>query len=230
MSRLRRAFWLPLDYAGAVVGIVRVRRAPTEPAAALDFARTTRWPRGTHIAASQQRKEILDLLALLAENPPRAVVEIGTDEGGTLFLWARVAAPDALLVAVDDRPLGPTGTRSPWAIVRRAFALDSQRIELLIPRDSHDPATANEVRGLVHGREVDFLFVDGDHSYEGVKRDWELFSPLVRPGGLVAFHDVNEKRHPGVIRFWRELEKSHDTTKLVANDPPGTFGIGVVRV
>jgi cephalosporin hydroxylase len=230
MSRLRRALTLPLDYAGAAVGMMRVRRAPTEAGAALDFAGTARWPRGTHITASQQRTEILDLLALLAKDPPRAVVEVGTDEGGTLFLWTRVAAPDAVLVAVDDRPLGATGTRSPWAMVRRAFTLGSQRIELLIPRDSHDPATAEEVRRVLQGRAVDFVFIDGDHSYEGVKRDWELFSPLVRPGGLVAFHDVNEERHPGVVRFWQELEATHDTTKLVADDPPGTFGIGIVHV
>jgi hypothetical protein len=63
-----------------------------------------------------------------------------------------------------------------------------------------------------------------------VKPDWELFAPLVAPGGLVAFHDVSEERHPGVVRFWGELKATHETTELVANDPPGTFGIGVVHL
>jgi cephalosporin hydroxylase len=230
MSKLRRALGLPLDYAGAALGVARIRRAPTAPAEALDFARTVHWPRGTHIVATQQRQEILELLDLLAQRTPRAVLEIGTDEGGTLFLWTRVAADDAVLVAVDDRPLGITGTLSPWAVARRAFARNGQRIELMIPRDSHDPATAAEARRRLGGRSVDFLFIDGDHSYDGVKCDWELFSPLVAPGGLVAFHDVNEQRHPDVVRFWDELKATHDTTELVANDPPGTFGIGVVHV
>jgi predicted O-methyltransferase YrrM len=160
VSRARRGLGLPLDYAGALLGIARMRRAPTAPAAALDFARRVRWPRGTHIQATQQRQEILELLALLAQRAPRGVLEIGTDEGGTLFLWTRVAARDAVIVAIDDRPLGTTGTLSPWSLVRRGFARRGQRIELLIPRDSHDPATVAEARARLQGRPVDFLFID----------------------------------------------------------------------
>jgi len=37
---------------------------------------------------------------------------------------------------------------------------------------------------------IDMLFIDGDHSYEGVKGDWEMFSPFVRPFGVVIFHDT----------------------------------------
>lgn len=37
---------------------------------------------------------------------------------------------------------------------------------------------------------VDFLFIDGDHSYEGVKKDWDLYSPLLKEGSLVVFHDT----------------------------------------
>lgn len=37
---------------------------------------------------------------------------------------------------------------------------------------------------------MDFLFIDGDHAYEGVKADFEMYSPLVRKGGLVALHDI----------------------------------------
>ena len=39
---------------------------------------------------------------------------------------------------------------------------------------------------------IDFLFLDGDHSYEGVRRDFENYAPLVRPGGIVAL-----QRHRG---------------------------------
>jgi len=50
------------------------------------------------------------------------------------------------------------------------------------------------------------LFPDGDHSYEGVKRDFEMYSPLVRPGGIIAFHDTVFM--DGVRRFWAELKAS----------------------
>lgn len=38
-------------------------------------------------------------------------------------------------------------------------------------------------------RPIDLIFIDGDHSYEGVRADWELFLPHMSPFGLVAFHD-----------------------------------------
>jgi len=37
---------------------------------------------------------------------------------------------------------------------------------------------------------IDFLFIDGDHNYDGVKKDWDLYSPLLKKGSIVAFHDT----------------------------------------
>jgi len=37
---------------------------------------------------------------------------------------------------------------------------------------------------------IDFLFIDGDHHYESVKKDWDLYSPLLGNGSIVAFHDT----------------------------------------
>jgi len=37
---------------------------------------------------------------------------------------------------------------------------------------------------------IDFLFIDGDHNYEGVKKDWDLYNGLLENGSVVAFHDV----------------------------------------
>ncbi len=60
-------------------------------------------------------------------------------------------------------------------------------------------------------RPIDFLLIDGDHSYEGVKRDWELFSPFLHPFGIAVFHDTTWEIHGpnrpdmGVPRFVDEL-------------------------
>ena len=192
---------------------------------ALEFARAYTW-RGGRMRPTQTAEEILWLLAQVRERQPRVVVEIGTDEGGTLFLWPRAAAPDALIVALDSRPMGRLGRVSPYALVRRGFARNGQRVKLLLPRDSHDPRTVEELRRLLSGASVDFLFIDGDHSYEGVKMDFDLYSPLVRPGGIVALHDIASTLAPGVKRFWSELVASHETEELIASE----FGIGVVHV
>ncbi len=51
-------------------------------------------------------------------------------------------------------------------------------------------------------RPIDLLHVDGFHTWEAVSHDWDTYGPLVRPGGLALFHDVNVG-HEGVTRFWK---------------------------
>ena len=52
---------------------------------------------------------------------------------------------------------------------------------------------------------IRLLFIDGEHSYEGVKKDFELWSGLVIEGGIIGFHDYMSKGYPGVTRFVDEL-------------------------
>jgi predicted O-methyltransferase YrrM len=191
---------------------------------------------GIAIAPMQARSEIRALLELVAAEPPRVVLEIGTARGGTLFLWSRVAAAEAVLVSVD-LPDGEFGGGYPqWRVpLYRAFARGSQRIELL-RADSHAEPTRDRVQELLAGRPVDFLFIDGDHTYDGVARDFELYTPLVRPGGLVALHDIvpqgdsDEFLVGDVPRFWSELRERHEVHELVEDWQQGRFGIGAVRL
>jgi hypothetical protein len=67
--------------------------------------------------------------------------------------------------------------------------------------DSHDPKTVELLKEKLGGKLIDLLYIDGDHYYEGVKRDYELFSPLAPR--LIAFHDVAIL--PSIRKFWEEL-------------------------
>jgi hypothetical protein len=58
-----------------------------------------------------------------------------------------------------------------------------------------------------------YIYIDGDHSYEGVKRDYELFYPYLEDGGLMAFHDIDVGGETtwgecGVKTFWKEIKTS----------------------
>jgi len=184
------------------------------------------------IGIVQNRDEIQWLFELVRAARPRAVLEIGLDFGGTFFLWSRAAAPDAHLIAIDTKPVGRLGAWSPFSLLRRAFAVASQHVTLLMGSDSHNEGTRRRVTELLDGRPIDFLFIDGDHSRDGVWQDFDLYSPLVAPGGLIAFHDVSpnpEEWTKGVARFWREFTADHETEERILNDRPG-FGIGVYRV
>lgn len=216
-----------------VIRAFRARAATCDDAAsALALAEGFEYGR-IRITPIQVRSEILALLETMAASRPRVLLEIGTANGGTLFLFTRVAAPDARLISVD-LPGGPFGGGYPaWkASLYRAFARGSQSIEL-VRADSHDPATASRVASWLGGKSVDFLFIDGDHSLSGVRADFELYSPLVAPGGMIAFHDIvpgPESDVGGVPRFWQELKTRRASVEFVADWKQGGYGIGMIKV
>ncbi|MEM0235668.1 class I SAM-dependent methyltransferase [Thermofilum sp.] len=121
---------------------------------------------GFKITPMQIEEEIARLLNLLADLRPKALLEVGTASGGTLFLFCQVAQPDAIVISVD-LPGGPFGGGYPeWRIpLYKSFAKERQRIHL-IRADSHDPKTLEIVKRILGDGKLDFLFIDGDHTYE----------------------------------------------------------------
>ncbi len=78
---------------------------------------------------------------------------------------------------------------------------------------------------------VDVLFIDGDHTYEGVKKDFELYSSLVKVGGIIAFHDIYPgpaKDNVGVLEFWSECRKHFNYKEIIKDFQQGSHGIGVI--
>ena len=204
-----------------------VRRLPAQMSvrALLDFVF------GQPIAPWQIRSEIQKLVEIVAERRPCTVLEIGTASGGTLFLWTRVVHPEGSIISLD-LPAGLFGGGYPeWKIpLYRAFALPGQEIHLL-RADSHKPESVEQVKSLLAGRRIDFLFIDGDHTHDGIKQDFELYSPLLASGGVTAFHDIATKEgheNYGVTRFWHEVKQGRNAIEIVEQPPRGFAGIGVL--
>jgi predicted O-methyltransferase YrrM len=180
------------------------------------------------IVPIQVRTEIVALLALLRAEHPRRVLEIGTANGGTLYLLAWASAADAQILSLDIRHFDPLQRR-----IFESFGRGAQRVRIE-QGDSHLESTRDAVRESFGGNRLDFLFIDGDHSASSVRRDYELYAPLVRPGGLIAFHDIvdgPDELVGGVPAFWREVRAQlDDPRELVESWEQGGFGIGVGRV
>ena len=202
----------------------------------LVFKFNSRFPfRKLNIRPLQVKQEILELLKILIEMRPKIVLEIGTANGGTLFLLSRVAAPKAKIISVD-LPGGPFGGGYPeWRIpLYRSFARDGQEIHF-IRANSHSPDTVRQVDKILVNRKVDFIFVDGDHTYEGVKEDFETYAPYVKNFGIVAFHDIIENSFDEiwqVHRFWEEIKQEYKHKEIISEIR--TFdrisGIGVLYI
>jgi len=184
------------------------------------------------IKAYQIPEEISQLLQILKERKPKTILEIGTANGGTLFLFSRIASDDATLISID-LPRGRFGGGYPiWKIpLYRSFARKNQKIHL-IREDSHNQETLEKVKNILNGKKIDFLFIDGDHSYQGVKRDFEMYNPLVKKEGIIVFHDIIPgpiENVGGVPEFWKEIKENNSGYQEIVKDwNQGGYGIGLL--
>lgn len=78
------------------------------------------------------------------------------------------------------------GSRDTWETFQGNTVRYRERIDAV--RGLSAESAPRVAAGLA--RPLSLVFFDGDHSYEGIRRDWEAYAPLVGPGGVVAFHDV----------------------------------------
>jgi len=183
------------------------------------------------IKPSQIRSEIAGLLKILIERKPEYILEIGTYAGATLFLFSQVASQNAQIISID-LPGGSHGGGYPeWKKpIFKKFASPAQKI-ILIRDDSHRFATLKRVKRTLKNKKLDLLFIDGDHTYQGVKRDFRLYNSLVKDNGLIVFHDI--VTHPPesnceVSKFWNEIKNEFVSNELVEDWNQNWGGIGII--
>ena len=238
LTRAATYSWLSMQNMRDRLAIGRVREAislggfPEQADAAVQ--EVCRGAVGAGIRPRQCAEELAALVRKVETAKPKSILEIGTARGGTLFLLCRFAAPDATIVSVD-LPYGRNGGGYPkWKeTYYRQFARAEQTLHLL-RADSHATATVKKVAGIAGSQGFDFVLIDADHSYDGVKRDYQNYRPLVAEGGLLALHDIlPNKSDPSidVSRFWGELENDPAIrTETIIGDPgQGMYGIGLVK-
>jgi cephalosporin hydroxylase len=185
----------------------------------------------TQSGAMQKGSEVSRFMALIGH--PRAIVEIGAGKGGMLAAFCAAATNEATIVSVDLES-GPFGAGASDAELRsRANPRPQQKLHL-VRGTSSDPAVVEKVTTLVPNG-VDVLFIDGDHTYDGVSSDFRLYSPLVVPGGVIAVHDIvahSPELSGEVERFWGQLS-GVEKREIVAPDErleDRWGGIGIVLV
>lgn len=135
----------------------------------------------------------------------KTIVEIGVAEGASALALRQACQPDATLYLVDPYPSGRIpGLNIIQLIAKKHVNRSNNASVQWIKQFSHDAVKT-------WSRPIDFLFLDGDHGYEGCMRDWRDWNHFVGKEGFVAFHDARlfnggwTKKDWGPVRVVEEV-------------------------
>jgi hypothetical protein len=182
--------------------------------------------------ASQSEYELTSFVALLQERNVTRYLEIGARHGDTFHHVMTSLPPGSMGVALD-LPGGNWGTESSRAPLERAVKDLVQRgyKASCLFGDSKSASTATLVarRGP-----YDAMLIDGDHTYAGVKGDFEIYEALAP---VIAFHDIDgvgmrskdeKDLEVEVPRFWQEVKQDRRYLEFIERGNPRPMGIGVL--
>lgn len=172
------------------------------------------------------------ILELVEEHRPKVCVELGTWLGASAVPIARsIARWSGTLACVDtwagelNHDGGSQSGKVPVMLMTCARGIVEAGVGAnvrLIPAMTADAARYWD-------QPIDFLYIDADHSYEGVMADLEAWVPHVKPGGLIVGDDYGSSLYPGVEEAWDEFELLHnlDLTRFQST-PPIPNGIQLI--
>jgi len=170
--------------------------------------------------------EITRLAYAVQQLEPKTILEIGTASGGTSLIWSYLASERVITCDLKDmRHQAPLFTRFPPP--------GSHCRVTLLSGNSHRPEFRARVASELNGAQVDFLFIDGDHTLGGVTADYNNYKGFVRPGGLIGFHDIVDLQPlptNQVYYLWQKLKALAEVEEFINDPGQRGFGIGVLHV
>jgi predicted O-methyltransferase YrrM len=241
-QRYRRAYHRYRDYneVGGGHGIRRVRveefddafhAGPFGPGTASEVTFSSRGTSGPTGSTSDFEGWILSVLAKRAHR----MFEFGTCTGRTTYAWARNSPPDAKITTITlppdgtaayQRAAGDDDTATRYALEESAyttFAYSGTDVASKVEQRFGDSKTFDEGP---HAASLDLIFIDGSHAYSYVLSDSRKALRMIRPGGIILWHDYGGEDHiRDVHRALNELSKELDLvhiagTTLVAYRAP----------
>jgi len=159
-----------------------------------ELARYADWMNTGDFGVLQIPTEYVDFLMHVAKLGIKTAVEVGVWYGASSYFTAAVlqrANPDFKMTMIDNED----------------HLVGYPEFSALLNLEKRVPATAEDCAGEV----FDFVFIDGDHSYQGVQRDYLLLGRHARRA--VGFHDIRGAEYDhlqgGTRRFWQEFAYHH---------------------
>jgi len=186
---------------------------------------------------SQNLNEFTELLKEYVKLKPSCFIEIGSMYGWSLQHFIHYSEEGSTGIAID-LPVRHFVGSNDWRVEKQElnyknvwpkWAKEKKCKLYLLPYCSYEPETLLKVKEIIKDKKIDFLFIDGDHRYEAIKNDYNLYSPLVRDGGVIAFHDIGENEEGGGRMFWDEIKNNFKHKEILKDSNKGK-GIGILYV
>jgi predicted O-methyltransferase YrrM len=162
-----------------------------------------RYPRGFRIPSHLTLAERAVLYRLAEGAPHRPILEIGSYLGASAYFLAaaRDRADHAARVICIDTWQNDAMTEGARDTFAQFLANTRSFRQRLTPLRGYSHEVVGAARELAP-EGLGMLFIDGDHSWQGVRRDWDCYRHLLGPSAVVAFHDIGWAE--GVQRVVRE--------------------------
>lgn len=165
---------------------------------------------------TQTTEEEREVLRSYATGKKR-LVEIGVFHGVNTRIFREVMARDAILFAIDPFPRFFFGVRGlGWArrIAHCEVSKSTNGQVVWVETTGHAAVKDARVQPCLP---VDFIFIDGDHSWEGIKGDWESWREHVMLGGIVCLHDTRNRPGSDSERYMNEIISADPAFELVSS-------------
>ena len=136
----------------------------------------------THLTSAEKRK----LIELASKFRSGYAVEIGSFIGASACFISAGLSEESKLICIDtwENDAMSEGKRN----TKDEFDYNTQQFqEKIIKIQGYSIEVKEQILAITN--KLDLLFIDGDHSYEGCKADWDLYIDMVKSGGCVIFHD-----------------------------------------
>lgn len=140
-------------------------------------------------------------------NGANIAVEIGVYEGVNTVLISSVLSDKGVLYGIDPFYKGSLGIcYHEWVAKKGIVSKKLSKKVKFINKLSFD--AVDDVPNS-----IDFIFIEGDHSYEGIKKDWNDWHPKIKEGGIIALHDTEIPAHDqkvgelGSYKFYNNVIK-----------------------
>lgn len=156
------------------------------------------------LSGHQNKVDLLYVCAVAAHRKAKSIFEFGTYQGRTTYHLA--LANNDVHVTTLDMPPKPDWAYAKYNGIYFRDTEQASRISQLF-QDSRDLDTTP------HREKYDFVFVDADHTYEGVKNDTLKAFEMLKPGGAIMWHDYAPKS-AGLVKFFVEFTKSRPLFRI----------------